>query len=153
MFCVFITLSCPVPAPSGRNVYITDCVFLQESKRVRAGETVRLYYQNTLRWLFLGPNIGVYMNRRGRAGVLLSFLISYPLRHLCKCRHQCCATCKKSFPSPNVAHDTPYRLPPIQHRWQVAKLNWHQNFPKYIISPQARRDEPTLLFTCSFCAF
>lgn len=82
MFCVFITLSCPVPAPSGRTVYITDYISLQESKRVRADEAVGLCYQNTLRWLFLGPNIGVYMNRRGRAGVLLSFLISYPLRQV-----------------------------------------------------------------------
>lgn len=85
-----------------------------------------------------------------RGAVVFSYLLSFETS---KCRHQCCTTCKKSFPSPNVAHDTPYRHPPIHHRWQVAKLNWHQNFPKYIISPQARRDEPTLLFTCSFCAF
>lgn len=63
--------------------------------------------------------------------------------------HQPCA--HTSSPSPNVVHNTPYRHRPIQTRWQVAKLNWHQNFPKYIISPQAWLGEPTVLFTCSFC--
>lgn len=76
---------------------------------------------------------------------LFSYLLSFQTDKW----HQHCAN--TSSPAPNVVHNTPYRHPPIQHRWQVAKLNWHQNFPKYIISPQAWLGEPTVQFTCSFC--
>lgn len=60
-----------------------------------------------------------------------------------------CCTCNASL-SPNVVHSPPWRHPLIQHRWQVAKLNWRQNFPKYIITPQAWQGEPSVLFKCSF---
>lgn len=52
--------------------------------------------------------------------------------------------------SPNVVHHPPLRHPRIQRRWQVAKLNWRQNFPKYIVTPQAWQGEPSVLFKCSF---
>lgn len=48
----FITLSCLLPARSDGNVYITDSIFLQEPKHVRAEETVMFCFQNMLRWLF-----------------------------------------------------------------------------------------------------
>lgn len=46
----FITPPCLVPAHSDGNVYITDSILLQESKRVRDEETSRICFQNILRW-------------------------------------------------------------------------------------------------------
>lgn len=88
-------------------------------------------------------------NEPSRGAAVFPTLIYYPFRQIKGT--SVVLLVRRAPPPPNVVHDSPYRHPPFQHRWQVAKLNWHQNFPKYIISPQARRDEPTVLFTCSFC--
>lgn len=137
----FITPPCLVPAHSDGNVYITDSILLQESKCVRNEETLMFCFQNILRWQLWSPT----WEATWMGAVLFSYLLSFQTDKW----HQHCAN--TSSPSPNVVHNTPYRHPPIQHRWQVAKLNWHQNFPKYIISPQAWLGEPTVQFTCSFC--
>ena len=55
--------------------------------------------------------------------------------------------------SPNVVHNPPLRHSLIQRRWQVAIINWQQNFTKYIITPQAWQDEPPVLFRRSFLSY
>lgn len=106
-------------------------------------------FQNILRWQLWSPTWGGGLHERdelsGGAVLLFSYLLSFQTDNW----HKHCAS--TSSPSPNVVHNTPYRHLPIQHRWQVAKLNWHRNFPKYISSPQAWLGEQTVQFTCSFC--
>lgn len=117
LFSVFYYSSL-VPAHSDGNVYITDSVLLQESKRVKDRGDVDVLFSEHSEVAAVEPNTG----RLQGCCCLFSYLFSSQTDKW----HPHGAN--TSSPSPNVVHSTPYRHPPTLTQMASGKIKLAPEF-------------------------